>query len=137
MRERRKTLNSEVASYLTPRHPQIQQWVGELSEARIKELGKDIQNAIKASDRNTAQWRLLYAVELGKSDAEFQKLSRQLQEVDTALEPKVTTMVLHELPKPRKTTVYIKGDFTRPAEKCNVELPQLYRANWYRTTPAA
>ncbi len=116
MRERRKTLNSEVASYLAPRHPQIQQWVGELSEARIKELGKDIQNAIKASDRNTAQWRLLYAVELGKSDAEFQKLSRQLQEVDTALEPKVTTMVLHELPKPRKTTVYIKGDFTRPAE---------------------
>ncbi len=116
LRERRKTLNSEVASYLAPRHPQIQQWVGELSEARIKELGKDIQNAIKASDRNTAQWRLLYAVELGKSDAEFQKLSRQLQEVDTALEPKVTTMVLHELPKPRKTTVYIKGDFTRPAE---------------------
>ena len=32
-------------------------------------------------------------------------------------------MVMQELPKPRKTTVFIKGDFTRPAEEVTPGTP--------------
>src|SRR5206468_7775904 len=38
--------------------------------------------------------------------------------------PKVTsTLVMSELPEPRETYVFIKGDFTRPGEKVNAAVP--------------
>jgi Protein of unknown function (DUF1553) len=36
-----------------------------------------------------------------------------------------TTLVLKELPQPRKTTVFVKGDFTRPAEEVTPGTPSV------------
>jgi hypothetical protein len=37
-------------------------------------------------------------------------------------------MVMKELPKPRKTTVFIKGDFTRPADEVTPGTPKVLHA---------
>lgn len=45
---------------------------------------------------------------------EILALNELHKELSANLKNGVTTLVLKELPKPRKTTVFIKGDFTRP-----------------------
>ncbi len=44
-------------------------------------------------------------------------LNDRHKELDVLLNQGTTTMIMAELPKPRKTTVFIKGDFTRPADE--------------------
>jgi hypothetical protein len=47
------------------------------------------------------------------------------RELDQLLNQGTTTLVLKELSKPRKTTVFIKGDFTRPADEVTPGVPAL------------
>jgi hypothetical protein len=47
----------------------------------------------------------------------FLALNEQYTQLDARLNNGPTTMVLAELPQPRKTTVFVNGDFTRPAEE--------------------
>ncbi|MBL8223413.1 MAG: DUF1553 domain-containing protein, partial [Bryobacterales bacterium] len=54
---------------------------------------------------------------------EFRQLNDRYAELDVVLNQGVSTMVLRELPTPRKTTVYIKGDFTRPGEEVGPGTP--------------
>jgi hypothetical protein len=55
-------------------------------------------------------------------------LSDRHKELDTQLNQGTTTMVMKELPKPRKTTVFIKGDFTRPADEVTPGTPKVLHA---------
>ena len=83
-------------------------------ETRTK-LGKDVVKALKTpfADRNFDQQRAVFAA-LVKTDKRFNSLNAQLEDREAGVSPKVTSLVMQELPKPRETRVFIKGDFTRP-----------------------
>lgn len=84
------------------------------TETRAK-LGKDVVKALKTpfADRNFDQQRAVFAA-LVKTDKRFNSLNAQLKDREAGVSPKVTSLVMQELPKPRETRVFIKGDFTRP-----------------------
>lgn len=67
----------------------------------------------------------MYAVGPGASDEEFQSQLKRWDEVSKLLERNTTTLVMKELAKPRKTTVFIQGDFTRPSEEVNCGTPSV------------
>ena len=83
-------------------------------ETRTK-LGKEVVKALKTpfADRNFDQQRAVFAA-LVKTDKRFNSLNAQLEDREAGVSPKVTSLVMQELPKPRETRVFIKGDFTRP-----------------------
>ncbi len=83
-------------------------------ETRAK-LGKEVVKALKTpfADRNFDQQRAVFAA-LVKTDKRFNSLNAQLEDREAGVSPKVTSLVMQELPKPRETRVFIKGDFTRP-----------------------
>ncbi len=81
--------------------------------------------AIETSKRNANQMRELFAIEVGKIDSEYQSLQQRLEQLDSEVNGVVTTMVLQERHTPRKTTVFIKGDFTRPAEEVTPGTPSV------------
>ena len=83
-------------------------------ETRAK-LGKDVAKALRTlfADRNFDQQRTVFAA-LVKTDKRFNSLNAQLKDREAGVSPKVTSLVTQELPKPRETRVFIKGDFTRP-----------------------
>jgi hypothetical protein len=66
-----------------------------------------------AAKRTLADNLAMFGVIAPPSDP-LRILSDRQKELDTLLTKGTTTLVLKELPKPRKTTVFIKGDFTRP-----------------------
>jgi len=84
------------------------------TETRAK-LGNDVVKALKTpfADRNFDQQRAVFAA-LVKTDKRFNSLNAQLKDREAGVSPKVTSLVMQELPKPRETRVFIKGDFTRP-----------------------
>ena len=83
-------------------------------ETRTK-LGKEVVKALKTpfADRNFDQQRAVFAA-LVKTDKRFNSINAQLKDREAGVSPKVTSLVMQELPKPRETRVFIKGDFTRP-----------------------
>ena len=84
------------------------------NESKAK-LPKEVQNALLTpfEDRNFDQQRAIFAA-LVKNDKRFNSLNSQLKDREAGISPKVTSLVMQELPKPRETRVFIKGDFTRP-----------------------
>jgi len=84
------------------------------NESKAK-LPKDVQKALLTpfEDRNFDQQRAVFAA-LVKNDKRFNSLNGQLRDREAGISPKVTSLVMQELPKPRETRVFIKGDFTRP-----------------------
>ncbi len=50
-------------------------------------------------------------------DAEFKALAARHTDLDRRLTSAVSTLVMQELPQPRESVLFIKGDFTRPGEK--------------------
>ena len=76
-----------------------------------------------ASQRSAADRRTLFKAMTGTGDPVFNPLhDRQLQ-LENALAKGPTTLVLKERSEPRRTTVFTKGDFTRPAEEVQPATP--------------
>jgi len=84
------------------------------NESKAK-LPKDVQKALFTpfEDRNFDQQRAVF-IALVKNDKRFNSLNGQLRDREAGISPKITSLVMQELPKPRETRVFIKGDFTRP-----------------------
>jgi Protein of unknown function (DUF1549)/Protein of unknown function (DUF1553)/Planctomycete cytochrome C len=117
-----------IYEHIQANEAKLKEWQAGLDAAATNALAKEVQNILKMEKRDPAKLKTLYSAGPGKSDAEFQALVSQLSEVEKQLEPKVTTLVLKELPQPRKTTVYVKGDFTRPAEEVTCGTPSALHA---------
>lgn len=101
----------------------IKAWESGLDESAKEGLAKDIQAVLKNPKRSKPQWRNLYVASIGKDDGDFQTKSERLRSIEQKLESATTTLVMKELPKPRKTNIFIKGDFTRPAEAVTCGTP--------------
>ena len=101
--------------------------------ARAGEQGRGF--AVVATEvRNLAQRRTLCTAAVGGAGG-FQEINDRYQEIDAQLNKGTTTMVMQERPQPRRTTVLIKGDFTRPAEEVTPGTPAVLHPFAKTTSP--
>ena len=105
----------------------METWEEHLTEEKRETLPKETQNILanERKRRSSAQQEILYSAGVGSSDADFKLMQERLREIDKLLEKGVTTLVMKERDEPRKTTVYIKGDFTRPSEQVACGTPSV------------
>lgn len=108
-------LRFEIERYLKDNPNAVVAAENALTRETKTKLPKDAQKALRTPfpDRNFDQQRAVFAT-LVKNDKRFNSLNGQLKDREAGISPKITTLVMQELPKPRDTHVFIKGDFTRP-----------------------
>ncbi len=120
-----KDLESSIREIVAKATDSLRDWEESLTAEQTKALSKEVQKLLASEKpkRNAAQKRSLYAAGPGAMDEHFQQLQNRLKEIEKLLSGSVITMVMKELPTPRKTNVYIKGDFTRPADEVTCGTP--------------
>ncbi len=125
-----KELVGKIATYLQDKKADLATWEAALEGKSRKLLSKDAIKtlAVPAAKRTDAHYRTLYSAMAGTGDGMFNTLNGRLREVEEILNGGTTTMVMKELPKPRKTTLFIKGDFTRPDEEVTPGTPKVLHA---------
>jgi hypothetical protein len=117
-------LEAKIAAYMKEHADDLAKWEADLTPEIKKSLGFRLTRALAVpkEDRSFAQNKTLFAGGIG-GEGPFRQLNDRYTELDAILNQGVTTMVLEELPKPRKTTVFIKGDFTRHADEVTPGTP--------------
>lgn len=125
LRQQRTQLLARIDELVKAANEALTAWEASLTKEQKDALPAELKKILdqEVSKRNGAQRRSLYAEGPGKSDPSFQELQTQLQQVDEQLEKNTTTLILRELATPRKTTVFVQGDFTRPAEEVSCGTP--------------
>ena len=120
-----KDLESSIREIVSKAADSLRHWEESLTDEQTKALSKEVQKLLDSEKpkRNAAQKRSLYAAGPGAMDEDFQRSQNRLKEIEKLLSTGVSTMVMKELPAPRKTNVYIKGDFTRPADEVTCGTP--------------
>ncbi|MEN3943185.1 PSD1 and planctomycete cytochrome C domain-containing protein [Prosthecobacter sp. SYSU 5D2] len=120
-----KVLQEKIAAHIAAHQAEFSEWETELSDAARSQLPKDRQSTLKrpVKDRSLTQQRLLFASGPGAADQVFRSFNERYMEITGLLTKGTTTMVMKELPEPRKTTLFIKGDFTRPAAEQKPAVP--------------
>src|SRR6185295_13565487 len=78
--------------------------------------------AVQPDQRAAAQNEVVFAA-FRDQDEGYRKFQDRLKKLKNDAPKVTTTLVMRELPEPRETHVFIKGDFTRPGEKVNPEVP--------------
>jgi mono/diheme cytochrome c family protein len=106
---------------------QLAAWEQSLDEAAKKKLPNPVKTAqaVAPKKRSFAQNRTLFAISPLANDQQFIQLNENYAKLDTQLNSVATTLVMQETAKPRTTTVFIKGDFTRPADVVSPGTPSL------------
>jgi hypothetical protein len=110
-----KKVQENLEDMVKRRYPEITAWESKMSAGFRSKLVAAVKKAVEkpAAKRTLADNLAMFGVIAPPSDP-LRILSDRRKELDTLLTKGTTTLVLKELPKPRKTTVFIKGDFTRP-----------------------
>lgn len=120
-----KVLQGKITDHIARHQEEFTHWEAELSAAARAQLPKDRQSILKrpVNERSVTQVRLLFASGPGAADQEFRSYNERYMEITGLLTKGTTTMVMKELPEPRKTHLFIKGDFTRPAAEQKPAVP--------------
>jgi hypothetical protein len=105
----------------------IEKWEESLTEEQTKSYSKDIKKLLTSdkSKRNAGQLRSLYAAGPGITDEKFLNIQKRLKEIGKLLAEGISTMVMKERQTPRKSNLFIQGDFTRPAEEVTCGTPSI------------
>ncbi len=108
------------------RYEEIEKWAAGMSREFRKTLSADVRKAIETprAKRTLPQNLSMFTIVVNPSDP-LRVVADRYRELDQLLNQGTTTLVLKELSKPRKTTVFIKGDFTRPADEVTPGVPAL------------
>ncbi len=124
-----KELGSKLQTMVKERYVEVTDWEKEISAEFRKKLTAAVKNAIgkPVAKRSLADNIALFAVIVNPSDP-LRVLSDRHKDLNALLNEGTTTMVMKELSKPRKTTVFIKGDFTRPADEVTPGTPKVLHA---------
>jgi hypothetical protein len=124
-----KDLEAKIIAMLPERLPVVEKWEKELTEESRKKLKPAEKRALAVppAKRNLSHKRTLYA-QFSFNDPEFKGINDRLTDVEAELANKVTSLVMQEMPEPRKTNLFIKGDFTRPADEVAPHTPHVLPA---------
>ena len=121
----RKRLDEEQRKRVKEAGEAIEQWEAALTEDAKKSLSDGVRKAlaVEKSKRKVEQLQTLFVAGPGANDETFVAAQARLKEIGKLLESGVSTLVMKELPKPRTTTVFIQGDFTRPSDEVTCATP--------------
>jgi len=124
-----KDLKEKIAGYLKEHADEFARWEAGLTPAIKKSLTAEANQilATPQEKRTFDQRRELYASGLGPVGP-YRRWNDRYSELNVILGQGVTTLVMQERAQPRKTTVFIKGDFTRPAEEVSPGTPAVLQA---------
>ncbi len=113
-----KSMEEKLKAYMSEHAADLDDWEAKLTPGAKKSISSTLLKILEVpkAKRSFAQNRSLFAGGIG-GVGPFREANDRYNELDTILNQGVTTLVLKELPKPRKTTVFVKGDFTRPADE--------------------
>jgi len=113
-----REVKKKLTLLVRERAEEIVAWDRDLAPEFRKKLTGPVQKALAqpVAQRTLAEQLVLFGAITALSDP-LRVLSDRHKELDTALNQGPTTLVLQERPQPRKTTLFINGDFTRPAEE--------------------
>ncbi|MFO1439877.1 MAG: PSD1 and planctomycete cytochrome C domain-containing protein [Verrucomicrobiaceae bacterium] len=110
-----KDVESKLQTMVKERYNEVTAWEKEMAKGFRDKLLAPVKKALAkpVAKRSLADNLELYSVFVPRNDPLY-ILNDRYKELDTLLNKGTTTLVMKELPKPRRTTVFIKGDFTRP-----------------------
>lgn len=105
--------------YIEAHADEYQAWESQLTDEEKKKMSRTVQKIldIDPTKRNADQKRQLFDIEVGKISSDYQALKQTAEKLDGQVNGVATTLVMEERKSPRKTTVFVKGDFTRPADE--------------------
>ncbi|HTG45243.1 MAG TPA: DUF1553 domain-containing protein, partial [Verrucomicrobiae bacterium] len=115
---------ADLDRYLNTKGSEVTQREENLSpEARLK-LSKQVLALAQTpwSERTPAQKRVSYAA-FKADDPDFKTRNTKVSRLEKREPKPITTLVMKELKEPRDSFVFIKGDFTRPAQKVKPGVP--------------
>ncbi|WP_395737769.1 DUF1549 and DUF1553 domain-containing protein [Prosthecobacter sp.] len=109
----------QIDAHIKTRLDVLLEWEKTLGEKSKKLLDAEAAKSLAkpAAKRGAADQRILFKAMTGTSDPVFNPLYDRHLELDNIFKNGTTTLVMKELPQPRKTTLFIKGDFTRPSDE--------------------
>ena len=121
----RDAARAAVQAFIDARPEAIGAWSDGLDDAIRGALSAEAKAALEtaAEARTSEQRRILFAVGPGIADQEFRAVNERYLMLQGQLTTGPTTLVLEELPQPRRTTLFVKGDFTRPADEVTPATP--------------
>ncbi len=122
-----REVQAQLDHHVSARLEALATWEANLNPTARKALPSATAKILAkpAAQRSTADRRTLFKAMTGTGDPLFNPLyDRQLQ-LEESLAKGPTTLVLKERNEPRRTTVFTKGDFTRPAEEVQPGTPDV------------
>ncbi|HUR46603.1 MAG TPA: DUF1549 domain-containing protein, partial [Candidatus Saccharimonadales bacterium] len=109
---------ADLERYLNGQGNAVAKWEKDLTEAARQKLKPNPKAALKLSwDKMSFEQKRALYVAANVTDPDFKQRNAKLTKLEKKEAKPITTLVMMELPKPRETTVFIKGDFTRPGER--------------------
>jgi len=108
---------TDLENFLNARGRDIAAWQATLTPEERKQFGPVARVAVNLPwDKQTlAQRRALFGT-FRRDDSEFSARHEKLASLERQEAKAITTLVMAELPQPRASVLFIKGDFTRPGE---------------------
>lgn len=122
-----KDIEKSVLDRVSKATEAIASWERSLTDEQKNSLSKDVQQllSVDPAKRNAGQLRTLFIAGPSASDEAFLGEQKRLKEIGTLLSEGVSTLVMKERATPRKTNLFIQGDFTRPAEEVTCGTPAI------------
>ncbi|MEO8268294.1 MAG: PSD1 and planctomycete cytochrome C domain-containing protein [Aureliella sp.] len=122
-----KIAETELDDFIAAHAADYDAWERSLTAEQIEKFSSDFQNGLKTGrdQRTPKQVRGLFGIEVGKIDSQYQTLKQQVETLADQVAGVTTTLVLRERSQARTTTIFVKGDFTRPAEVVMPQTPEI------------
>ena len=119
----------ELDRYISTKVSELVKWQESLTPEAREKLKPEVRKALEVplADRNVRQRRIIYGA-FRPDDSDFKKRQTKLTRLEKSEPKPVSTLVMRELDKPRETHVFIKGDFTRPAQVVGPGVPAILQS---------
>jgi len=116
-----------VHAHVAGRESEVAAWEAGLDAERRGGLPKPVQTALAVppDKRSAEQRRAIFAAGVGADDGTFRGLEARHKSLDDRWTAIPTTLVLQERREPRRTTILVQGDFTRPADEVTPGTPEV------------
>ncbi len=107
-----------MAKFLEPYAKDYPAWRASVTPEEREKFKQNVITALTLTwDKQTINQRRAMFLTFGGANAEFTTLNEKLGVLEKHESKATMTLIMSELSKPRETTIFIKGDFTRPGDK--------------------
>lgn len=126
----RHAAEGQLKQFFKQHADELSAWEKSLGEVQRSKLNGEAQKSLKVATekRRFSQTLSLFRVSPLAGAQAFAEASRIYDQRSKTLNDAPTTMVLRERSEPRKSTIFVKGDFTRPAEEVSPGTPKILHA---------